>query len=202
MTARAQAAYNLKAYRVAVRDCELIEQIYGRPIDALNALDQAEAGVYFKSILIAAQANQALGNTADAGSGYMAIMILKMIAAQKDDLVTDGEPVEDPVAADVAEELTQVASAELKKLEEEPNNTTIYRLKISLLGVEPQVFRTLDVTANTTLGELREVLTFAFGWVHTTQTHEFEVYDHGIVRLVAVYSRFSCWYRYLTFLLI
>ncbi|KNC96460.1 uncharacterized protein SPPG_08053 [Spizellomyces punctatus DAOM BR117] len=186
LTARAQASNALGAWRAAVRDGELVERIYGRPVDALNSLKPADAGVYFHSILASAKANEALGNLVAAGSGYMAIMILNMIKEQAAELSTEGQEVPEPVPADVADSLIQQASAALEKLEQGPNTTTIFTLKISLLGIEPPVWRTIKVTANTTLGELREYIIMAFGWCGTPNVHEFEIYDHGVVRFTTI----------------
>ncbi|TPX59372.1 hypothetical protein PhCBS80983_g02556 [Powellomyces hirtus] len=185
LAARAQASFNLKAYRAAVRDGEMVERIYGRPMEALNDLEQADTGVYFQSILTSAQANQALGNNVDAGSGYMAIMILKMIAEQNGEIAADGEEAPEPVAPELAAELIKAAETGLAA-QEDDNTHTVYRLKISLLGVSPEVWRTLEVTASTTFADLREYITMAFGWCGAPNTHEFEVYDHGLVRFTTI----------------
>ncbi|KAI8825703.1 MM3350-like domain-containing protein [Fimicolochytrium jonesii] len=188
---RAKASFQLKAYTVAVRDGEMVERIYGRPVEALDSLDQTEAGFYFQSVLTSAEANRALGNRIEAGSGYMAIMLLKMIEDQRAEIQAEaGQTLELPVAPELAKTLTEAASAQLAALNMDENSGTIYSLKISLVGVTPEVWRTIEVTGHTTLGDLREYITMAFGWCGAPNTHEFEVYDHGIVRFTTIPDNF------------
>ncbi|KAI9091285.1 MM3350-like domain-containing protein, partial [Phlyctochytrium arcticum] len=122
-----------------------------------------------------------------AGSGFMAIMLLQMIKDQAEDVADDAAgDVPLPVPTDLADHLIDAASAHLDKLEAEPHLTSIYRLKITLEGVEPTVWRTLEVKSTTTLGELREYIMMAFGWCGAPNTHEFAVYDHGLVRFTTI----------------
>ncbi|KAJ3006039.1 hypothetical protein HKX48_000335 [Thoreauomyces humboldtii] len=186
LAARAQASYELKAYRKATRDCELIESIYGRPMEALNRFEQFELGVYFKSLITSARSFEALGNKVHAGAGYMAIMILRMIQEQKADGEADGESFPDPVVPELAEELIAEADKGIERLNVDNNMTTVYRLRISLLGVSPEVWRSVEVTASDTFGDLREYITVAFGWCGAPNQHEFEVYDHGVVRFTTM----------------
>ncbi|KAJ3155071.1 hypothetical protein HDU89_007261 [Geranomyces variabilis] len=192
LAARAQAAYNLKAYREAIRDGEMIERIYGQPLQALNELEQDHLGAYFQAIRWSAQAHQALGNVMESNTAYMSIMILKMIAEQNEEHKEEGvETPTPPVAADIADELIKVAEAGLAAQEEGPNMQSIFRLKITLLGVEPAVWRTIDVAGSTSLGDFREFITMAFGWCGAPNAHEFEVYDHGLVRFTTIPEDFG-----------
>ncbi|KAJ3162697.1 hypothetical protein HDU86_003670 [Geranomyces michiganensis] len=193
LAARTQAAFNLKAYREAIRDGEMVERIYGQPMQALNELEQDHLGAYFQAVCWAAQAHHALGHMVEANAAYMSIMILKMIGDQNDEHENEGvEAPTAPVAADIAAELIKVAEAGLAAEEEAgPHMQTIYRLKMTLLGVEPPVWRTLDVAGSTTLGDLREFITMAFGWCGAPNAHEFEVYDHGLVRFTTIPEDFE-----------
>ncbi|KAI9000199.1 MM3350-like domain-containing protein [Gaertneriomyces semiglobifer] len=185
LAARAGAAFNLKAYRSVIRDTELIERIYGRPMDVMNAIDDKEdLAAYFRSVLRSAQAYEALGDRQNAGAGYMAIMILKMITQQGED---EGQTI-DLIAPEVADELTAVAGKALENLEADADKVPVYTLKISLLGVEPTIYRTLEVTGTTSLGDLKTFIVFAFGWAgfDELEDHEFQVYDHGIVRFTSL----------------
>jgi Plasmid pRiA4b ORF-3-like protein len=52
-------------------------------------------------------------------------------------------------------------------------------LRVTLRHIEPAIWRTLVVPAETSLGELHEVLQIVFGW-HNSHLHDFEV---GGIRL-------------------
>jgi hypothetical protein len=59
--------------------------------------------------------------------------------------------------------------------------STIYQLKITLLGVKPLIWRRVAVPGAWALSKLHRVIQVAFGW-HDSHLHEFEVadYNYGI----------------------
>jgi hypothetical protein len=62
-----------------------------------------------------------------------------------------------------------------------PSSGTILRLKVSLSGMKPPIWRRLEVSADTTLASLHDILQVAFGW---TDSHL-----HGFERPPAVSGR-------------
>jgi len=55
-----------------------------------------------------------------------------------------------------------------------PEPTRVYTLKITLEGIEPPVWRRLQLTDNMTLGDLHAAIQVAMGW-EECHLHEFEV---------------------------
>ncbi|KAJ3084045.1 hypothetical protein HK102_000777, partial [Quaeritorhiza haematococci] len=199
LAARAAVAYTLKAYRASTRDAELIERIYGRPIDVLQGFDYRESATYFESMLKRAQADEALGNLERASQGYLALMILKAVTdhqqqnqAGEQKVGTPDLPVE-PVkeqthlSTSIAAEIIDAAQKGMKRMQHDPNAFTIFTLKVTIEGLEPDppVWRKLEVTGETTLAELREFVLTAVGWCGGC-VHEFEVHDHGPVKFTAI----------------
>jgi Plasmid pRiA4b ORF-3-like protein len=56
--------------------------------------------------------------------------------------------------------------------------TRIYRLKVTLAGVRPPVWRRLETPAGVTLAQLHEILQVAMGWTNS-HLHQFE--QHGVL---------------------
>jgi hypothetical protein len=52
----------------------------------------------------------------------------------------------------------------------------IYQLKVSLKGVKPPIWRTVQVSGDVSLGELHEILQIAMGWTDS-HLHQFVVGD-------------------------
>lgn len=184
--ARSEASMNLQAYHAAIRDCDMIYRIFGSPIEVLNSLEQPETTAYFNTLLRRGQANQKIGDVYRACQNFLSIMTLKVIAEHQEEMAQDGE-TEMPdikIVNDLADALVERAANALKSMEHNPYSTAIFRLKITLLGVEPPVWRTLEVTDDTSLAELREYIVYSMGWSGLPQAAEFEVYDHGIIRYV------------------
>ncbi|KAJ1531120.1 hypothetical protein HK096_008151 [Nowakowskiella sp. JEL0078] len=177
---RSKYSFELKAFRASKRDCELIERIYGQPIEAIHSLEAEEGPHYFDSMLRKAQALELLGFSEQAAHGYLAIMILK--ALSEGDVKPESGP---PVSNAIAESLTTQASEYLKKMENDPNQISILTLKIELQDVDSPVWRSLEVTADSSLAELREYILCAMGWCGG-QDNEFNVNDHGIVKFTTI----------------
>ncbi|KAJ3115268.1 hypothetical protein HK098_007006 [Nowakowskiella sp. JEL0407] len=178
LATRSNYSFQMRAYRAAKRDCDLIESIFGQPIEAASSLDSDDATVYFEAMFRKAKALEIMGEMEEAAHGYLALMILKALS--------EGESAsKTPVNNKIAEALTAKASESLKHMETDPNIITIYSLKIELRGVDLPVWRILEVTADTSLGELREYITAAMGWTGG-MTHEFHCDDYGIVKFTAI----------------
>jgi hypothetical protein len=52
----------------------------------------------------------------------------------------------------------------------------VYQLKVTLLGIEPPIWRRILVSADSTLGQLHDVLQIVMGWTNS-HLHEFRVGD-------------------------
>jgi hypothetical protein len=50
----------------------------------------------------------------------------------------------------------------------------VYQLKVTLLGIEPPIWRRIRVSANSTLGQLHDVLQIVMGWTNS-HLHEYRV---------------------------
>ena len=61
---------------------------------------------------------------------------------------------------------------------EELNNYAVYQLKISLNGIRPAIWRTIQVEPNITLKRLAATILAVMGW-ENCHTHQFEI-NHGI----------------------
>ncbi|RKO89831.1 hypothetical protein BDK51DRAFT_25916 [Blyttiomyces helicus] len=185
LSARVQAYHHLRAYRNAIRDFEIIEQIVGGPTDALNMLLPTEATAYFKALLATAYSQLKLGNVALASEGFTGVMILGVVHDQIVESDKEGDEAFESVPKEIAAELAEEAGKALKESGFNPNTSVVYTLKITLQGVEPAVTRTLEVTNDTTLDDLREFISYSFGWA-STKSHEFHINDHGIVKFTSL----------------
>jgi hypothetical protein len=55
-----------------------------------------------------------------------------------------------------------------------PTEPEVYQLKVTLLGIEPPIWRRIRVSANSTLGQLHDVLQIVMGWTNS-HLHEYRV---------------------------
>ena len=59
------------------------------------------------------------------------------------------------------------------------DSTKIYELKISLSGIKPTIYRTIQIEENRTFFELHAAIQIAFGW-ENSHLHIFEIGDDRI----------------------
>lgn len=55
------------------------------------------------------------------------------------------------------------------------DSTKIYELKISLSGIKPTIYRTIQIEENRTFFELHAAIQIAFGW-ENSHLHIFEIW--------------------------
>jgi hypothetical protein len=51
---------------------------------------------------------------------------------------------------------------------------SVHQLKVTLLGLEPPIWRRVAVPSDFTLGDLHHVIQFAMGWEHS-HLHDFRI---------------------------
>ncbi|KAJ3124875.1 hypothetical protein HK098_000813 [Nowakowskiella sp. JEL0407] len=183
---RSKYAYLMEAFRASKRDVDLLIKICGKPNEAILELTDAEGPHYFEAVVRRAECLEKIGEDLQALESYGELLILK--ALKEGDVVTEeGEKSElvPPISHELSENFIARVTDALKRFEATSNDMTVFSLKIQLRGVEPPVWRTLDVTANTFLDEFREYIMNTMGWFGSADG-EFNVEDHGIVRFTEI----------------
>ncbi|KAI8807342.1 hypothetical protein BJ742DRAFT_812314 [Cladochytrium replicatum] len=191
---RSASTYSIQAYRSAARDCEMLEREYSRPIDLLNSLDTGavkieEARTYFSVMFRRGQCYEKLGRLEAAAQVYLQTMVIKAMSEDRESTSPKpkkrGKQQQQESSAAVGDNVAAQASEAIKTLAIDPNTFLVYTLRVTLRGVDPPVWRQIDVTGDTYLTEAREFILTTMGWCGD-KVHEWIIDDHGTVRFTLI----------------
>ncbi|KAJ3333850.1 hypothetical protein HDU76_002571 [Blyttiomyces sp. JEL0837] len=164
LSLRSESSFQLRCFKSAIRDVELIERIYGLPMDVIEVLKESEASAYFQSILRRAKAYRALGDFQQASHNCLNVMVLDVLLDPATIEANEENGTSSNFPLHVAEETVTEAREILEGLNFDPNTITIYTLHIELQGTDPLVWRTFDVPGDTTLADLVSFVNAVMGW--------------------------------------